>query len=69
MSQWRKWNQVQRQLFNDTYSYIRNNQPLFMHPKGRKLNEDHWNTVAWNAAWIAADNLNNQKLVKVKDGC
>lgn len=68
-TQWRKWNQVQRQLFNDTYSFSLCNQSVLSHPKMDVIDNTQWNTLCWNFAWIAADNLKNQKLVKVKDGC
>lgn len=52
---WRKWSDVARGTFNRTYPFVRDSQALFTHPKAEKQKRDHWKTVAWNTAWIAAD--------------
>lgn len=53
--QWSKWSKEAKAIFNDCYDFFFNNQGLVMHPKAHELKPDHWKTVAWNAAWIAAD--------------
>ncbi len=51
----RKWSNTARRVFNETYGTLRDNQRIFLHPKQDALTTAKWNTVAWNAAWIAAD--------------
>lgn len=51
---WRKWSVRARTVFNLVYSTMRPNQSLFVHPKAAPVPREHWNTVAWNAAWCAA---------------
>lgn len=57
VSQWRKWDEAERSLFNTLYSYMYDNMELFLHPKQKAPEHLHWKTTAWNAAWIAADEL------------
>jgi hypothetical protein len=52
---WRRWSEVGQRVFNDTYSFMRRNQDLFLHPDTAKTPARRWDTTAWNAAWIAAD--------------
>lgn len=61
-SQWRKWSLAERALFNNTFESILNiGADLFLHPKTvkRKISDDEFKTIAWNAAWEAADQLRN----------
>lgn len=51
---WREWTAQARSVFNLVYSTMRPNQKLFIHPKAPPASREHWSTVAWNAAWIAA---------------
>ena len=53
--QWKKWCDLARRVFNDTYLTIALNKEIMQHPKARKMSLEHWGTVAWNAAWTAAD--------------
>ena len=52
---WGHWSADQQRMFNELFRYIYDNQPLFKHPKAPLLETEQWKTVAWNAAWIAAD--------------
>ena len=61
-AQWRKWKDEEKQLFNDVYSYMYDNQELFLHPKQKAIDHLHWKTIAWNSAWIAADYLKYQRI-------
>ena len=55
-SKWKAWSELSRYTFNDVYDRMTQSPKLFLHPKAdQKVNEQHWNTTAWNAAWIAAD--------------
>lgn len=58
---WSKWNEQAREVFNRTAGVVALNQDDFKHPKAATLNDDHWNTVAWNTAWIAADHTNESE--------
>ena len=53
--QWSKWSKEAKAIFNRCFDFFYENQKLTMHPKAKKMRVDHWKTVAWNAAWIAAD--------------
>lgn len=53
-SQWRKWNDAGKGVFNYAYGVMRN-QKLFSHPEALEMPTRFWNTTRWNAAWIAAD--------------
>lgn len=55
--QWEKWTDEQRAHFNGVYEdIIRVNSRLFLHPITiqRKLSDEEFMTIAWNAAWTAA---------------
>ena len=52
--QWRKWNNQARYIFNYIYGQMAY-QKVIKHPGAKLIPEDHWNTVRWNAAWLAAD--------------
>lgn len=53
--QWRKWSTQARSVFNAVYRFAMNNPRLMQHPAAPEPKPFHWKTVAWNAAWIAAD--------------
>lgn len=53
--QWRKWSTAARKVFNETYRFMMRNPNLMLHPKQEPPKPVHWKTTAWNAAWIAAD--------------
>lgn len=57
--QWRKWSDVAHQVFNEVFSSMVKNQPLFIHPQQTASSRAHWRTTAWNAAWTAASAVNN----------
>ena len=52
---WTKWGPVSRQVFNEVFSTMAQNQWTFLHPHQEKVSKRMWKTTAWNAAWIAAD--------------
>jgi hypothetical protein len=60
-AQWRKWRDAEKQLFNDVYSDMMENKNQFFHPKQKPPIDEYWGTTAWNAAWIAADYLKDQR--------
>lgn len=51
---WRKWNNQARFIFNTVYGQMKF-QNVMSHPKSFPMAEDHWTTLRWNAAWLAAD--------------
>lgn len=53
--QWFEWSIKAREVFNRVYGFVVNNQALMVHPGTRIEKPYHWKTLAWNAAWIAAD--------------
>lgn len=54
-NQWKKWNEDEQALFISLYEFSIMNPWIFSHPKAPNVSKDHWNTVAWNHAWMAAD--------------
>jgi hypothetical protein len=63
--QWDKWTVPAQKVFNQTYSWLNNNQAKTKHPKDTIVSKTLWKTVAWNAAWIAAGASDNIEIVKV----
>jgi hypothetical protein len=58
--QWEKWTEQQRAHFNGVYEDIKRvGSSLFLHPitNQRKLTDEEFDTIAWNAAWTAAHML------------
>lgn len=52
---WRKWGPVAQDVFNRLYYTMKKNQHIFLHPKQEAIPKQLWKTTAWNAAWLAAD--------------
>lgn len=66
-SQWNKWRfGSARQIFNEVYWFALGNQQLLTHPKMPLAKPDHWKTIAWNVAWIAADAALDAMITEVK---
>lgn len=56
--QWEKWSNTARRVFNGTYFAMRPSmQFAFLHPKAAPISREHWDTVRWNAAWMAAETV------------
>jgi hypothetical protein len=53
--QWKRWSERAHWAFNEVYALGKLNQALFTHPKAKDSIQTHWDTVAWNFAWVAAD--------------
>lgn len=56
-SQWKKWNEQEKNLFNSLISFSLSNAHLMQHPMSPALTDEYWKTIAWNHAWMAADTL------------
>ena len=54
-NQWSKWSKTARVVFNRVYEFCYNNPKLMHHPDICVPKPRYWKTTAWNAAWIAAD--------------
>lgn len=52
--QWRKWNQQSRFIFNQVYNRMAY-QETIKHPIMSLVRPELWDTIRWNAAWLAAD--------------
>lgn len=52
---WRNWPDICQRVFNETYESISLNQSIMTHPSAKEQAPEHWDTVAWNGAWLAAD--------------
>ncbi len=53
---WRKWYVTAQATFNSTYEYMQ--QDVLFPELFNKLSTKTKRVVAWNAAWLAADNMN-----------
>lgn len=60
-SQWKKWSDASRRLFNDLMESAADQGLVNAHPKTTKLPPKPWYTIAWNFAWLAADYLRDQE--------
>lgn len=49
------WTDEQRDLFSKVCRYITSNQDAFCHPAMPRISSEHFATIAWNAAFIAAE--------------
>lgn len=56
-NQWKKWDDRQRSMFNMMNEFLLDHQEIMNHPEAPVLHPKHWDTIAWNAAWMAADYL------------
>ena len=55
---WRKWSNPARAMFNKMYHALRY-QWAIVHPEALTLPREHWKTIRWNAAFMAADIVHN----------
>lgn len=54
--QWTKWNNHARRVFNDVHKSFRHSmQSVLVHPDATIMKREHWGTLRWNAAWLAAE--------------
>ena len=66
---WYEWSEKAHVVFNRTYEFMMDNQWAMLHPKQPVPKPAHYKTTAWNAAWIAADAVDNTiptEIVEVK---
>ena len=54
-----KWSKRAKALFRQLKRNMLNNQELYVHPKAAEIPKKHWGTIAHNAAWIAAEILDD----------
>lgn len=55
LRQWRKWPRSAKMAFNSTMDWLSKNQALVVHPQAVPITKKHWETIAHNAAFMAAD--------------
>lgn len=53
--QWDCWAIGSQAVFNSVYQQMTRTPRVFLHPATGPLPYSEWNTIAWNAAWTAAD--------------
>ena len=56
---WSEWSKTAQAVFNRSYSFFIKNKETMFHPKAVAPNKVHYRTTAWNAAWIAANSVDN----------
>jgi len=67
LKQWKKWGDLAKQVFNGVYEDIQRMGPAcFCHPEAEPVMSDHFATIAWNAAWTAADQVQKPGSVTVQ---
>jgi len=52
--QWDRWSETQRKAFNEIYEMLKENQDIMKHTDAALIVEEHWDVIAWNAAFTAA---------------
>jgi hypothetical protein len=52
-STWGGWSNAAKRTFNLTYAGLRS-QSIMAHPKAAPMPKGHWDTIRWNAAYVAA---------------
>lgn len=67
LKQWRKWSPKARAVFNDVYAFIYENHDIVTHPRAEAAPTAQWKTLSWNAAWIAADAVDDDLPSEVCD--
>lgn len=51
------WDDTQRAVFMRQFRFLVENQAMVTHPESTPIPAEHWSTLAWNLAWLAADPL------------
>jgi len=49
------WHKPTKEAFKNLYELLKENPKLVAHYSMEPIPENHWEVVAWNAAWLAAD--------------
>lgn len=57
-----RWTEQQRKLYSRVYRYLTLNQGASCHPGMPSMPAEHWETIAHNAAWLAAEFLEEGEL-------
>lgn len=52
---WAKWSRAARAVFNTTYQTMLDQPHINAYPNAPRVPMQAWRTIAWNAAWEAAD--------------
>jgi len=52
--QWRRWSPRAQAVFNNVFRTMKD-QIVFVHPETHPLHPEEWDTIRWNAAWLAAN--------------
>lgn len=55
--QWKKWCDLAQRTFNFTYEHMLKNQDMYLHPGTDPVRKEYWKTTAHNAAWMAAEGV------------
>lgn len=62
LKQWNKWSNHAKRVFNWMMMELRpSRQTLLVHPQAAIVHKDHWQTIRWNASWLAAEGANGEK--------
>jgi|GEM_PF-4746071 len=54
---WNDWHPQAQQTFNYLFEMMTKSVDLFLHPKAPRPSKEGARTTAWNAAWLAADQV------------
>ena len=54
-----KWSKHAKAMYRQLKRYMIDNPTLFRHPKAEPIPKAHWATIVHNAAWIAAELLDD----------
>lgn len=52
-----RWSEAQRRIYGRVYRFMLVNQQVQTHPAMGRIPDEHWDTICHNAAWLAAELL------------
>lgn len=61
------WTEEQNAIFTRVYKFLIANAAAVQHPRAAPVAVEHWQTIAHNAAWVAAE-LRDCEEVRILDG-
>lgn len=67
--QWDRWSTEAQRAFIGLYEHMTGSQFAYLHPQADPPNPEHWKTTAWNAAWMAANAVDEaipDKIITIK---
>jgi hypothetical protein len=61
------WSLEARRIFHYLYDFMMLNPEAMQHPDAAEIPAAHWKTIAYNAAWTAANGVDNKQYPAAPD--